>query len=74
MPESKDAALESLVEDFDKELSASLLAFSGINPVFTYSRIGGDAVSVRLEQHENEPGIIPLKSRGHTVVGIQPEV
>ncbi|AKK06624.1 hypothetical protein CMUST_11565 [Corynebacterium mustelae] len=43
---------------------------------FEYTYLDNDkaiTVSIRLEQKDNKPGIVPLKSQGRAVIGIKPE-
>lgn len=76
MADSGGRSLENAVEEFDRELSASLSAFAGSCPPFEYSWLDagrGVSVSIRFEQQNERPGILPLLSKGKAVIGIKPE-
>lgn len=75
MSDSPAPGLEGLVKEFNDELSQSLRAFARYCPPLKSTVVGvekaRESVSIRFDQHGDQPGALRLMSRGQTVLSLK---
>lgn len=64
--------LQRLVEEFIMDLKASIKAFTGESYEFSANALTDGGLSIRLEQCNQQAGIIPLTWNGFTILGVRP--
>ncbi|WP_284781368.1 hypothetical protein [Corynebacterium sp. UMB4614] len=65
--------LDTLVHEFVDDLRDSVRAFTGRDFKFSTEVMEPGAVSIRLAQHDEEAGIIPLRLNEHAILGLRIE-